>query len=178
MSERLAIKTDQVEEWKKGKLGPAIKNLTPRPTDQGLKSSWAHCVDEGDLPEILADPSKASCTLQAFALYFFSERVSKASRNRVAGVSLLREAIKADLVIEDQNPHPISAYSATHRSLVLADEQVRRETAEGILTARAFEDWEYTKDEMAELLEYLLEAGQIDSSMEKDARSLLLQWTS
>lgn len=178
MSERLAIKTDQVEDWKKGKLGPAVKNLTPRPADQGLKSSWAHCAEDGDLPEILADPSKASCTLQALALYFFSERYSRASRNRVTGVSLLREAINASLIIEDYNPHLISAYGVTHRSLLMADEQARRETAESLLAARAFDDWEYTRDEMAELLEYLLEAGQIDAAMEKDARSLLLQWTS
>lgn len=178
MSERLAIKSDQVEAWIKGKIGPAVKNLTPRQSDQGLKSSWAHSEEEGDLPAILDDPTKASCPLQALALYFFSERFTRANRSRVTGVSLKREAIRPDLIVEDSNPHPITTYDVTHRSLIMVDEEARHETAESIIAARAFDDWEYTREEMAELLEYLLKEGRINSEMESDARSLLLQWSS
>lgn len=178
MTERIAIKTDRVEDWKKGKLGPAVKNLTPRPIDNGLKSSWAHRDQDGQLPDILSNPAEATCRLQALAMYFFSERHSRARRNRVLGVSLRRDAVREDLVIEDSNQHPIPAYCTTHRSLALADEDVCTKVAERILAERAFDDWEYTRDEMAELLEYLLENGHVDPDLVNDARSLLLQWTS
>lgn len=98
MSERLAIKTDQVEAWDRGKIGPVVKNLTPRATDNGRKSSWAHCANEqGELLDIVQDPAKATCKLQALAMYMFSERHSLTSRNRVTGVSLFREAIQEHL---------------------------------------------------------------------------------
>lgn len=178
MSERLAIKTDQVDAWRKAKLGPAVKNLTPRESDGGLKSSWAHCTENGELSGILEDPAKATCQLQALALFFFSELHTRANRNRVTGVSLVREVIREGAVIEDPSRHPIPAYSVTHRSLALIDEEERQITVARIFAEKAFEDWEYTRDEMAELLDELLAAGAIDPAMEHDARSLLLQWTS
>lgn len=178
MSERLAIKSDHVGEWQRGKLRSAVKDLTPRPSDNGRKSSWAHSAEEGELPAILSDHTKASCILQALAIYFFSERFSRANRNRVTGISLFREGVPPDLVIEDLQPHPIPLYGATHRSLLMEDEAKRLETAERLLAMGYFEDWAYTRDEMAELLEYLLTKGYIDSEMQHDARSLLAQWTS
>lgn len=180
MSERLAIKTDQVDDWEKRKVERAVKNLTPRPNDNGLKSSWAHCSnnDEGELPAILHEPAQATCRLQALALYIFSERYSNTNRNKVRGVSLLRTAIGQELIIEDECEHPIPAYCVTHRSLIMSDEQRRRETVEHLLAEGAFEAWEYSREEMAELLEDLLAGNHISPGLEAVARSLLLQWNS
>lgn len=178
MSERLAIKSDQVEDWCKLKLKPALKTLTPRPSDNGVKSSWAHCAHEGEVPAVLSDPAQAPCRLQALALFFFSERYTRANRNQVTGVSLLRESIDEELIVEDRNDHPIAAYCVTHRSLNMSAEERRLETVSRILTNRAFVSWEYSKYEMAELLRDLLDGGHIEKSMEHDARSLLEQWNS
>ena len=82
------------------------------------------------------------------------------------------------IVLEDASIHPVRSYSITHRSLLLADEGERQDTASRLLEARAFEPWEYTRDEMAELLEALLAGGHIEPEMQEDARSLLLQWAS
>jgi hypothetical protein len=181
VDEHLAIKTDKVGDWSKKKEQVAAKDLAPRESDGGRKSSWAHCSEP--LSEVtsavLTDPQKATCELQALALFIFEQRRPAAPRrNKILGVSLRRSALKPALIEEDNLEHPNEAYASTHRSLLLEEEGQRLTVAAEILAGDYFVPWRYTRDQMADLLEKVLDGGFIAPEFRSDARSLLLEWRS
>lgn len=180
MSENLAIKTDNPGDWVK-KKDRAARDLTPRAIDNGLKSTWAHC--EAPLSvitsQIIADPREATCELQALALFILDQRQPSAPRRSgVLGVSLHRQVIRQDLVREDSAAHPVRNYSSTHRSLLAADEQDRRQMLADVFSSDAFKTWRFSRLAMAELLEELLNGDHIEEAFRSDARSLVLEWRS
>jgi hypothetical protein len=180
VSENLAVKTDNPGDWDK-KKDRSIRDLKPRPLDEGLKSTWAHCEEAlvQITREIIDDPQRATRELQALALFILDQRnPGAARRDKILGVSIRREAISHEMIIEDANDHPIEAYSVTHRSLRLAEEEERRRILGDIFSNDAFETWRFSRDSMADLLESLLEGGFIAPAFLNDARSLLLEWQS
>lgn len=149
--------------------------------DAGRKSTWAHCESplQEITPEVLADPAKAPCEIQALALFIFEQRSpATPRRNKILGVSIHREALRADLVLEDSYEHPVEAYSVTHRSLLLDNEEDRKEVALKLLAGSSYKTWRYTREMLAELLESLLAGDHIAPGFQADARSLLLEWRS
>jgi hypothetical protein len=178
VSENLAIKTDNPGDWDK-KKDRAAKDLAARPVDRGLKSSWAHC----DAPlveitrEIIDDPRRAPCELQALALFILDQRHPSAPRrSKVLGVSLFRSALGIGSVFEDSNEHPIEGYSSTHRSLMVGEGDGNRQILADVFAEDAYRTWRFSRDMMAELLEELLEGNYIATAFRRDAQSLLLQW--
>lgn len=180
MPEHLSIKADNTSDWIKKKLPRVIRTLTPRESDQGRKSSWAHTPQEHDSPSDPLVPEIATCKLHALAMFMFGELHSPPGaprRMQISGVSVFRSAVPSHLVDQDYQPHPIPGYEQFHRSLLLGDRATLESVAQGILDQGAFSEWWFSRDQLADLLKALLDGNHIAPGMERDARSLLAQWS-
>jgi hypothetical protein len=177
VSEQLAIKTD--DDWKK--LEKVIRTLTPRDSDGGEKSSWAHFSLDDSLPspEVLAEPSITPRVLHALFLFFHSELnkpPGACSRSAVKGVSIVRDSVSECEIHNDQREHLLENREGLHRSLFLEDPERVERTAREILDKHAVEPWKYSRVDMANLLRYLLDNQWVAPQMEASAMSVLAQW--
>jgi hypothetical protein len=59
----------------------------------------------------------------------------------------------------------------------MEDETARTTTATTILASGRFSPWEFTREELAEVLEELLATEQVDTDLDEQARDLLKRWT-
>lgn len=178
MSEQLAIKTD--DDWIKGSA-KVFRTLTPRESDYGKRSSWAHYSSDDDIlaSEGIPDAAQVPRLIHALAMFFWSElnrAIDAAPRNAIKGVSIPREAIGETLIEADSQPHLIPDYSTLHRSLLLGDSEVRMKLAKEMADSRSYETWKYTRADMANVLRFLLERKAVAKDMEAAARSVLAQW--
>lgn len=180
MTERLAIRTDRTSDWDKGKTAAMSRDLTPRESDGGMKSSWAHL--EGSTfadRAVLRDPRRAPLDVQALAMFLFlGLHPGSPRRSRITGVSLARPVLPAELVVEDRQPHPVPAYEETHRSLRCGDETDRNLAVERLVSHRGYHAWQYSREEMADVLEVLLTEDLIASDIASRAREILADWRS
>jgi len=180
MKERLAIRSDHCDTWKKKLVNSGLKgDLKPRKNEEE-KSSWAHVLDDSeDLPKVLACRPDACRELQALALFIFLEEGDndKSGRFNIEGVSVDRAAFNARDITEDSADHPIKGYEMTHRSLKTMDSNKRQAYATKIVQGNLFECWDYDASELRIRLLFLLDNGEIHEEFRPAAERLLDRWT-
>jgi hypothetical protein len=145
----------------------ATVDLEPRDCDDGLKSSWAHCLDDGAAVQMLVDTAQAHRKLQALNMWLHAS--ARVTRSAVDVVSLHRDKLPASAVTDDRDKHLIRRFDATHRSLSLEPAQ----RAAIVKTAAWREIRSYSKAELAPLLDELLSAGLVRRELRALAKRLL-----
>jgi hypothetical protein len=183
VAERLAIRT-RTTKWRE-RNPAAIADLRPR-SGEHAKSSWAHELADGiQLAEVLgAVPLAPSLEIQALALFVLYHHHSSGNIPSVAGVSLLRSAIRGE-VVEDSGSHLIPALDRSHRSLLFVSDEARGEALSHLFgdNETASPDgprvlcWAYSVAQLLPLLKACLSAGAIRSPYDATAAGIQARYS-
>lgn len=162
--EQLVVKTDKPQFFvEKDQRALKPGELVPREGERA-KSAWAYSLHAGESEEI--DPW---ATLELHALAILVSASSSQIRNRIVGVRFSRALLQPAWVIEDRGRHLVEAHDETHRSLQTGEPAIAGE----LLAQGDFQEWTFTRDQLAPLLKRVVDAGLVRQEFQPVAIQLL-----